>query len=83
METTTIQGNMGDPWESLANAIIIQAVKDYRLAVKSKETSMKAAKTIKECEIFFRSKYFKALTEVDPEYLIDKLRKETEQSGRN
>ena len=38
-----------NPWESLANAVIIQAVKDYRLALKSQESSLKAEKTVKEC----------------------------------
>ena len=72
-----------DPWEELANAIVLQAAKDYRMALRTKESSPKAAKTVKECVRFFRSSYFGILTTVDPEYLIKKLRKETEQDGRN
>lgn len=72
-----------NPWETLANAIIIQAAKDYRLALGLQESSLKAEKTVKECENFFRSSYFRILTTVDSEYLIKKLRKETEQNGRD
>ena len=57
-----------DPYESLANAIVLQAVKDYRLTDDKAE--------IEELERFFRSGWFGVLTKVDPEYLIDKLRKE-------
>lgn len=67
-----------NPWKMLANAIIIQAAKDYRLALRSQQSSLKAEKTVKECEDFFRSSYFRTLTTVDSEYLIKKLRKETE-----
>jgi len=57
-----------DPYENLANAIVLQAVKDYRLTDDKAE--------IEELERFFRSGWFGVLTKVDPEYLIDKLRKE-------
>ena len=83
MKDQNISETSTDPWEELANAIVLQAVKDYRLVLRTKEHSPKAAKTIKECERFFRSSYFGILTTVDPEYLIKKLRKETEQDGRN
>lgn len=44
-------------YENLANAIILQAVKDYK-------------SNSKECERFFRSEWFKVLTNVDPDYII-------------
>lgn len=72
-----------DPWEELANAIILQAVKDYRLALRAPEWSVKAQTTVKECESFFRSDWFKILTTVDGEYLIRRLREEEEEDGRN
>ena len=56
------------PYENLANAIILQAVKDYRLSDDERE--------LKEIERFFRSGWFGVLSKVDPEYLIKKLRKE-------
>ena len=57
-----------NPYEELANAIILQAVKDYRLTNDERE--------LQEIERFFRSGWFGVLSKVDPEYLIKKLRKE-------
>ena len=57
-----------DPYENLANAIILQAVKDYRLTDDEQE--------LQEIECFFRSGWFGVLSKVDPEYLIRQLRKE-------
>ena len=57
-----------NPYEELANAIILQAVKDYRLTDDEAELA--------EIERFFRSDWFGVLTDVDPEYLIRMLRKE-------
>ena len=59
---------MSDPYENLANAIVLQAVKDYRLTDDEAELA--------EIERFFRSDWFGVLTDVDPEYLIRRLRKE-------
>lgn len=57
-----------DPYENLAQAIILQAVKDYRLTDDEHELA--------EIERFFRSGWFGVLSKVDPEYLIRQLRKE-------
>ena len=57
-----------NPYENLANAIVLQAVKDYRLTDDEAE--------LVEIERFFRSDWFGVLTDVDPEYLIRRLRKE-------
>ncbi len=57
-----------DPYENLAQAIILQTVKDYRLTDDECELA--------EIERFFRSGWFGVLSKVDPEYLIKKLRKE-------
>ena len=57
-----------NPYEELANAIILQAVKDYRLADDERE--------LQEIERFFRSGWFGVLSKVDPEFLIKELRKE-------
>ena len=57
-----------NPYEELANAIILQAVKDYRLTDDEQELA--------EIERFFRSGWFGVLSKVDPEYLIRNLRKE-------
>lgn len=71
--------NTEDPYTGLANAIILQAVKDYRDAIKklSRGRVNKDAE-IKKQEIlnFFRSEWFGVLTEIDPEMLIRKLDEE-------
>ena len=57
-----------NPYEDLANAIIPQAVKDYRLTDNERE--------LQEIERFFRSGWFGVLSKVDPEFLIKELQKE-------
>ena len=56
------------PYEELANAIVLQAVKDYRLHDDEQELA--------SIERFFRSDWFGVLTNINPEILITKLRKE-------
>ena len=70
---------MTDPYESLANAIILQAVKDLRTArkkIKHHSKNKEAELMIEELERFFRSDWFTALTTVDGEVLLRKLREE-------
>ena len=70
---------MTDSYEKLANAIILQAVKDYRDALKKqkKRPCYEPAKyTITEVERFFRSDWYRELTSVDGNFLIEKLRSE-------
>lgn len=59
------------PFEELAQAIILQAVKDYRLHDDTAERD--------SIERFFRSRWFGVLTNLDPETLISRLRKEKAQ----
>lgn len=61
-------------YEKLANAIILQAVKDYRKALKHDERGRK-----REIERFFRSEYFTVLTNISGEMLIRKLRAEVKE----
>lgn len=56
------------PYENLANAIILQAVKDYR------RTRNPADRAV--LEKFFRSEWFSILSKLDGEVLIAQLRKE-------
>ena len=63
--------------EELANAIVIQAVKDYRDALHGETIKRKPPEyTIKECEAFFRSQWYSLLTKVDGEMLIKRLQEE-------
>lgn len=70
---------MNGPYEELANAIVMQAVKDWRKAVKTlkKKTRKEPAKQMKEeCERFFRSQWFEDLTDVDGSFILRKLKQE-------
>ena len=72
-----------DPYESLANAIVLQAVADYRAALKKIKRNPKNKEAVSEAlqiEKFFRSQWYQVLTSVDGEYLIRKLQKEASES---
>ena len=65
-------------YRSLANAIVVQAANDYRNALKGKSYCEKYTpeQIITKLEKFFRSDWYKMLTRVDGEYLIQELRNE-------
>ena len=68
-----------DPYETLANAIVLRAVQDYRAALKrlKKHPNKKDVENeVIKIEKFFKSQWYQALTSVDGEYLINRLRKE-------
>ena len=60
-----------DPWHRLAGAIVAAAADDYRIALKSGNRKMQSS-----VEEFFRSKWYRVLTTVDPEKLMKRLREE-------
>ena len=68
------------PWEKLANAIVEQAVKDFRIAqarVKANPQNADHAKAeVSQLEHFFRSQWFEVLTNVDGNLVLSRLRKE-------
>jgi len=67
---------MVNPFEELAQAIILQAVKDYRATLRQliKNPRHAAALRMKqEITQFYRSGWFAVLTTLDPEMLIRKL----------
>ena len=66
-------------YEELANAIIVQAVVDYRIAAKrlEKHPQDKLQKHMQQEVLrFLRSDWFGILTTLDPEVIIEKLAKE-------
>ena len=68
-----------NPYEKLANAIVLQAVSDYRAALKKVKKNPNNRDAIGEAlqiEKFFRSPWYQVLTSVDGEFLIEKLQKE-------
>ena len=73
---------MSDPYEDLANAIVLLAVKDYRDALKKlmKHPRHESAKHTKaEVERFLRSDWYRELTTIKPEILLRKLKEEVKQ----
>ena len=70
---------MTAPFENLANAIILQAVKDYRTARKKQKFRPKNQEVklmAIDCERFFRSNWFATLTSIDGAVLLKKLKEE-------
>ena len=67
------------PYHRLANAIVEQAAKDYRSALKALARDSDNAyiqDEVKSLERFFRSRWYGILTNVDGEYLMERLRAE-------
>ncbi len=70
-----------DGYTNLANAIIIQAVTDYRKAkaeLKRNPRSDRAKDVIVSVVRFFRSEWYRQLTAIDGERLISRLNKEVD-----
>ena len=57
-----------EQYQNLANAIVIRACDDYKIGRMSDD----------EFRSFCRSGYFKILTKVNPEFLIEKMAEERE-----
>ena len=70
-------------YERLANEIVLCAVKDYRAALKrDDELGVDPDLRRKSIEVFFRSDWFKVLTNIDGEFLINELKKEAGKNGQ-
>lgn len=70
---------MTEPYENLANAIVMQAVKDYREArhkLRRRPKNADAQLMIEDCERFFQSEWFETLTNVNGEVILKKLQQE-------
>ena len=68
-----------DPYEALANAIIVQAASDYRSAHKKLKRfpgDPQSLRMIADCESFFLGDWISALTEVNGEFILRKLEEE-------
>ena len=65
-----------DGYEQLAQAIVIQAAKDYKRALRAlirNRDNEKAMATRDSVERFFRSEWFMMLTNTNPNVLLDRL----------
>ena len=70
---------MKQNWQALSQAIILQAVEDYRKCrrlVRRKPGQVEAQKMIREVETFFRSRWFMQLSDVDGNMILEGLKKE-------
>lgn len=70
---------MNDPYQNLAQAIVLSGVKEWRTAVNKLKKRPNHAPSLQvkaECERFFRSGWFETLTSVDGEVILEKLKKE-------
>ena len=65
-----------DGYYRLANAIILQAVNEYREALRQNGTAAKWKKI--SLRRFFRSDWFKLLTNIDGELLMERLKEEVD-----
>ena len=66
-----------EAYENLANAIIKLAADDYKSALirlKRNPESESAKQDVKRQEKFFYSEWFEVLTDLDPSYLIRKMK---------
>ena len=64
-------------YQNLANAIVVQACNDYRNALNGIGCEYKSPEVvIREIEKFFHSSYYRMLTKVKGEYLIERLKAE-------
>ena len=66
-------------YTNLANAVILQAAKDYRRALrrlKKAPWDKEAKRRKRECERFFLSDWFKILTSLNGDVLLDDLYRE-------
>ena len=66
-----------NPYQELANAVIETAAKDYRIALMHHFRHPQSADysiRISEIEHFFRSQWFCALSDLNGEYLLVRIR---------
>ena len=67
-----------NPYQALANAIVELAVKDYKKALKRHyrfPNNEDYAAEVKSLERFFRSGWYRMLTDLDGEYLMTGVRR--------
>lgn len=73
-------------YRDLADAIVIQATNDYRNALDGKTYSKNSRHTpewvIRECKRFFHTSWYRMLTKVDGDFLIEQLEREHNEKVR-
>lgn len=69
-------------YENLANAIVADAAHEYCRALRrwrAHPNDTNARSALQEKEGFFYSRYFEILTDLNPETLVERLRKEVKE----
>ena len=67
-----------DPYQELANAIIVSASRDYMKVYKKYLRTGLGYERVMYEERFFFSDWFGVLADANPEYLVDQMRKKCE-----
>ena len=65
-----------DTWQNLAEAIVVQATRDYRTALRGLRLNPENIRKLRELEEFFRSSWFQVLCDLDGVQLIWMLKNE-------
>ena len=68
---------MADEYADLVQAVVIQAVEDYRFArkvLRRRPDSTRARRMLRNVECFFRSAWFMTLTGLDGRDILEKLK---------
>ena len=69
---------MLDPYQELANAIIVSASKDYMRAYKKYLRTGEGYANVMKEERFFFTDWFNTLSDANPDYLVQAMRKKCE-----
>jgi hypothetical protein len=72
-----------ESYESLANAIVMQAVKDYRTALlhlQERPDNREYKIEVASLERFFRSDWYGEITNLNAEYLIRRVNEEVQRN---
>lgn len=76
---------MDENYQALANAIILQAVKDFRPAyrrLKSHPNDKLAQNTVREITQFFCSQYISVLSDLDGPALLNQIMRDIDEKNR-
>ena len=78
------KGHDINPYQNLANAIVYTAVRDYQhalITLHMRGDNKDAESRIREVKRFFKSGYFKLLTSLDPDYLLERAEEQVVANG--
>ena len=82
---TYLEERIDDGWQALAEAIVLQAVKDYRKLrsyLKNNPEDERANRHLAALAEFFRSDWFEDLCDLDGRELLRRLRAERQRRRR-